>query len=607
MSTEQILAKKNICNLLGYAEEILKAGEKVVSDLSVHAVATFHEHEIATLEGVSVPKEDGWLRVARLHETASPVPEEAHLVWLMPARPGTGPFDPPKLAPTHMVSVSPEDATELVVAGLAVEDDIMPPKGDHAEGVDGVDVLLHLANMSEFAATFEEWLTGPWAAWERTERPRRRSIAFYNRLFEIQQRSSSMGDDTPVEMIFGVGLARWAHADGRINAPLIEAAVELELEKDGAIVVRPRVQAPRLALRPFEELDIGGVGRLQKDASLELERSYDDPDVGFSPHERLGFEHVLRMCHARLASDAVYEPDARTKDDRAPPAADGKLRITDGWVLYVRQRSSNFRCDDIRRLKQAVENVEDSELPPPAIRMTSRPTDAQVDADDFDLTDTRIGGLPDFPAIGIAPPSGSGAAASKDDERTYFFPLPYNDDQIEIVRRLELPEVSGVVVQGPPGTGKTHTIANIVSHYMATGRRVLVSAHEPEALAAIQGKLPASIRDLAISVIRSDREGARQLEQAVEILASQVKSIDRQVYHERRISLERQLAETRAELAKTGRGDTRMRPAEPDRHRISRCGAHADGARGEGRRGTRPALMVRRPLRCRGNARASLR
>jgi hypothetical protein len=161
-----------------------------------------------------------------------------------------------------------------------------------------------------------------------------------------------MGDDTPVETLFGVGLARWVHPAGRINAPLIEAAVELELDpEDGAITLQPRVQPPRLALRPFDELEIAGVGRLQREAS-QLEQFYDDPDVGFSPHERPGFEPVLRMCHARLAPDAVYEPGARADGDRAPPPADGKLRITDGWVIYVRQRSSNFRCDDIRHLRR---------------------------------------------------------------------------------------------------------------------------------------------------------------------------------------------------------------------------------------------------------------
>ena len=109
--------------------------------------------------------------------------------------------------------------------------------------------------------------------------------------------------------------------------------------------------------------------------------------------------------------------------------------------------------------------------------------------------------------------------------------------------------MSGVVVQGPPGTGKTHTIANIIAHYMATGRRVLVSAHEPEALAAIQHKLPETIRDLAISVIHSDREGSRRLEQAVDILATQVKQIDKRAYNERRIELEHALAETQTALS----------------------------------------------------------
>jgi primosomal protein N' len=151
--------------------------------------------------------------------------------------------------------------------------------------------------------------------------------------------------------------------------------------------------------------------------------------------------------------------------------------------------------------------------------MTTRPTDTAVDSDMVDLSNSVIS-FPDAAHTAIPPTGGSRAASVAEEDRSYFFPLPYNDDQIEIVRRPEQNNVSGVVVQAPPGTGKTHTIANIVAHYMATGRRVLVSAREPEALSAIQNKLPESIRDLAISVIHSDREGARKLEQAVEILAS---------------------------------------------------------------------------------------
>lgn len=84
---------------------------------------------------------------------------------------------------------------------------------------------------------------------------------------------------------------------------------------------------------------------------------------------------------------------------------------------------------------------------------------------------------------------------------------------------------------------------------MATGRRVLVSARSPEALSAIQGKLPGSIRDLAISVIHSDNEGAHRLEQAVRILASQIKQVDFRTYNSRRQELEAELVRVRKGLS----------------------------------------------------------
>ena len=64
------------------------------------------------------------------------------------------------------------------------------------------------------------------------------------------------------------------------------------------------------------------------------------------------------------------------------------------------------------------------------------------------------------------------------------------------------------VLEASAGTGKTHTIANIVSHYMAMGKRTLVTARTPEAIAAVREKLPENLRPLVISSVGSDREGA---------------------------------------------------------------------------------------------------
>jgi hypothetical protein len=58
-----------------------------------------------------------------------------------------------------------------------------------------------------------------------------------------------------------------------------------------------------------------------------------------------------------------------------------------------------------------------------------------------------------------------------------LFPLPTNDEQLTIIRRLC--GHSGVLVQGPPGTGKSHTIVNLVSHLLACGQRVLVTSQTP--------------------------------------------------------------------------------------------------------------------------------
>ena len=94
-----------------------------------------------------------------------------------------------------------------------------------------------------------------------------------------------------------------------------------------------------------------------------------------------------------------------------------------------------------------------------------------------------------------------------------FFPKPYNDEQIDICRRLA--KADGLVVQGPPGTGKTHTIANLVSHAMATGQRVLVVSRKDAALATLRDQLPAEIRPLAIALLSNERSrsgcGARSI------------------------------------------------------------------------------------------------
>ena len=250
-----------------------------------------------------------------------------------------------------------------------------------------------------------------------------------------------------------------------------------------------------------------------------------------------------------IAADATI-PIHVSADDRTVPEAGPNLVVTDTWAIYARPRSENFFTADLERLRKAVEEAE--ELPGPAVGLVTEPSDEPT----YTPSISRTWRYPRWGASGASAPSPEAVAPAQQAlDRQFFFPKPFNEEQIAIVERLEDPKVEGVVVQGPPGTGKTHTIANIICHYLATGRRVLVTSKSEGALAVLRDQIPAGIRDLAISLLTSERQGLKQLEATVNLLASKIASLDARPMErdvtagERRIDeLGRRIAEIDAEM-----------------------------------------------------------
>jgi hypothetical protein len=106
---------------------------------------------------------------------------------------------------------------------------------------------------------------------------------------------------------------------------------------------------PQLMLRAFHGLEVEGSKAVQRDLSEQLERTVEDPDLGFSPFDKRSFEKILRACAARLSASGIYHPDTLTDlQDRELPDLDSSLRVSDTWVIYVRQRSADFRREDRR-------------------------------------------------------------------------------------------------------------------------------------------------------------------------------------------------------------------------------------------------------------------
>ena len=197
-------------------------------------------------------------------------------------------------------------------------------------------------------------------------------------------------------------------------------------------------------------------------------------------------------------------------EHRTLPKADDKLKVTDTWVLFARPRANNLFLQDLEKLKKQAEEVES--YPPAVAAVVTDPN-----------TTNPVIELPSFRGVSASYHSDRSTSGKK--ARDLYFPKPFNDEQVRIIQLLDISD--GVVVQGPPGTGKTHTIANVICHYLAEGKRVLVTSMKDPALAVLQEQLPDEIRPLAISLLTSEQEGMKQFEHAIYKIASEVQGLDR--------------------------------------------------------------------------------
>lgn len=107
-----------------------------------------------------------------------------------------------------------------------------------------------------------------------------------------------------------------------------------------------------------------------------------------------------------------------------------------------------------------------------------------------------------------------------------------NREQLEIATRMD--ESNAIRVQGPPGTGKTHTIANLIGHFLAEGKSVLVTSHTQKALSVLKEKLPKGIQDLCVSYFGNNpRELQKSVESILEMQSTPLSSLKNKRFKDR--------------------------------------------------------------------------
>ena len=499
-------AASQFSDLLAYVNHLGSLSQRPVFRVDDYKQLILWEHDLKGRIGIqhNLIDDEGseaWLCVERLKRHAPPEVPDVIQRWVSVSN---DPNEAPAVKEKVIQTVPLSQAEELVESGQVLEQDVREPLKEDMVG-QHKDVVFRLANLNSVKTQIDSYLQEMWLPWSEEEKPRRETIKLYDSLFSLQQLIEAQGDEQPIELVWGIGIGRWLCKGHKIDLPLLEKAVEIEIgSQNGTIFVRPRTSPPSLAVNAYVALENTGVDLLLRFTKRHFAELSEDVD--FSPFIAESFEPILRQAAARLSESGIYWPDTN-KDiqNRTPPNVSETLQVTDSWLIYARPRSTVSFIQDIKQFEAQLESKENFNLPAPAKRFVTP------------LSDRKPLSLGSGFSAGGVDTSSNGSSSTKPE---LYFPKPFNEAQVQIIDKLESND--GVVVQGPPGTGKTHTIANIICHYLATGRRVLVTSKGESALTVLRDQIPEELRSLTISLLTNERQGLKQLESAVQLLASMV-------------------------------------------------------------------------------------
>lgn len=523
------LEAERLSALIDFCHQSARLRGKPTAAISSHGGFNFYENERSGLPGISLNNSglDGsdeiWLSVERLHETKPP---EVTGAWLKPWLIMT---KGPNVEPSLRESV---DGKALIDAGTHVEKE---NSGHPVVGMDDLVTLAEYPERQQVIALHEEYLKSRWLPWSVEEKKRLKTIRLYAQLFTLKQQLEGSIVEAQLELVWGIGIGVWKTVATTVSYPIISQLVDLSLNPiTSALEVRPRDVSPRIELDWYASQDNQGVGELEKTAKEFFEGL---PNT-ISPFDSSTYEPLLRSAVTHLDANGVYWPTQTQAEDRGIPRSDDNLKVTDTWVVFARPRTNSAYLQDLERLKIAVEEC--GEFPPAVSSIVTDPDNENPEIEFPEFRGVSASYHGDGGDIGASPKSHK----AKD----LYFPKPYNDEQVRIIQLLDL--FDGVVAQGPPGTGKTHTIANVICHYLANGKRVLVTSMKDPALGVLTDQLPAEIKPLAISLLTSEQEGLKKFEHSIQKIASEVQSLDRAATSKEIRHLEESIDALHGQLAK---------------------------------------------------------
>jgi len=309
------------------------------------------------------------------------------------------------------------------------------------------------------------WIAEIWTPWSEGWRQVEKGRSFYKSVFDLRTRVDR--DREALELVWGFGRLQWRCESEDVDHPLLTVPMEIDHNRtDGSLSFVP-ASAATVEYSFLTELPLADrIGYLDRRRSAE--------EIELDPWNSETIEKEYEGLLRSIDLDGTI----------GGTLSEGHAVVSSDWCVYLRRRQADY-LGFLEMQRQIIrENPEAIPLPIASL-VVDEPS--------------RL--------------AGEGGQWGETEDVELLLPLPANEEQHAILRKAS--KRAGVTAQGPPGTGKTHTIANLISHYVAHGQRVLVVAEKEQAIKVIAEKVPAGIRALVVSNLGSDAESRTRLEQSI--------------------------------------------------------------------------------------------
>lgn len=282
----------------------------------------------------------------------------------------------------------------------------------------------------------------------------------YRLYFELQKESETE------EIIAANGILHDSE-DPRIMHPVLTHRVKLSFDPDKNIVSIEDTNVPSelysVVFQMMENVNLSAINQM----SADLQKN------DYHPLDRNDTPSFLKVLVHQLSSNSKFSESGVPENWKQ----NSRLLLTLDPCYIVRKRLDGT----LKAIEQIIENIQETKEVPAPIR------------------DIVNGGKIDIPEDVGEEAVEEQLAAVGGESMVILLSKEANKEQLEIAKRIEY--YNAVLVQGPPGTGKTHTIANLMGHFLALGKYVLVTSHTTKALSVLKEKVAPGLQHLCVSIL----------------------------------------------------------------------------------------------------------